>query len=83
MNHKKKPRRCRCLALDSCLDSSIHRFTNSLGCGAGAESQEADIKLPAGAGAAVKITICGSGSFLFIKDLKKFHRKKSWLKKFL
>ncbi len=30
MNHKKKPRWCRCLALDSCLDSSIHRFTNSL-----------------------------------------------------
>jgi hypothetical protein len=30
MNHNKKPRRCRCLALDSCLDSSIHRFTNSL-----------------------------------------------------
>jgi hypothetical protein len=34
MNPKKKPRRCRCLTLDSCLDScldsSIHRFTNSL-----------------------------------------------------
>jgi hypothetical protein len=30
MNHKKKPRRCRCLALDPSLDSSIPRFTNSL-----------------------------------------------------
>jgi hypothetical protein len=41
--------------------------------------------LPPGAGA--KITICGSGSssgsgsFIFIKDVKKFHRKISWLLK--
>jgi hypothetical protein len=34
-------------------------------------------KLPPGAGA--EITNCGSGSFLFITDLKKFYRKKSWL----
>jgi hypothetical protein len=32
MNHKKKPRRCRCLALDPSLDSPIPRFSNSLGC---------------------------------------------------
>jgi hypothetical protein len=31
MNHKKKVRRGRGLALDPCLDSSIPRFTNSLG----------------------------------------------------
>jgi hypothetical protein len=28
-----------------------------------------------------KLQNCGSGSFLFIKDLKKFYRKKSWLQK--
>jgi hypothetical protein len=39
----------------------------------------AEIKLPRGAGA--DITNCGSGSFIFIKDLKKFYRKKSWLLK--
>jgi hypothetical protein len=27
----------------------------------------------------LKITNCGSGYFLFIKDLKKFYLKKSWL----
>ncbi len=32
MNHKKKPRRCRCLALYPSLDSPIPRFSNSLGC---------------------------------------------------
>jgi hypothetical protein len=32
----------------------------------------------------LKITNCGSGYFLFIKDLKKFYLKKSWLlQKFL
>jgi hypothetical protein len=31
VNHKKKPRRCRGLALDPCLDSSIPFFSNSLG----------------------------------------------------
>jgi hypothetical protein len=31
MNHKKNPRQCRCLALAPSLDSSIPRFTNSLG----------------------------------------------------
>ncbi len=31
MNHKKKPSRCRCHALDPCLDSSIPRFSNSFG----------------------------------------------------
>jgi hypothetical protein len=42
-------------------------------CGAEAQSRGAEIKLPPGA-----------GSFLFIKGLKKFYRKKSWLvKKFL
>ncbi len=57
----------------------------------GAESQGAEIKLPPGGGAGVEITNCGSGSssgsfesFLFIQDVKKFYRKKSWLlKKFL
>jgi hypothetical protein len=49
--------------------------------GAVAESREAEIKLPPGA----EIKNCGSGSFLFITDLKKnFTEKKSWsLKKFL
>ncbi len=32
MNHKKKARRCRGLALDPCLDSSIPRSSNSLVC---------------------------------------------------
>jgi hypothetical protein len=39
----------------------------------------AEIKLPPGAGA--EITNRGSGSFLFIKDFKKFYRRKSWLLK--
>ncbi len=40
----------------------------------GGESRGAEIKLPPGAGA--EFTNCGSGSFLFIKDLQKFYRKK-------
>jgi hypothetical protein len=44
--------------------------------GAGAEFWETNIKLPLGTGAI--ITNCGSGSFLFMKVLKKFFRKKSW-----
>jgi hypothetical protein len=65
-------------------------FYFSQRCGAGAESRGAEIKLPPGAGA--EITNCGSGSgfssgsgsFLVIKDSKKFYRKKSWLQeKFL
>ncbi len=51
-------------------------------------AEEPKLILPPGAGAEPKITNCGSGSgsgsFLFIKDLKKFVEKKSWLlKKFL
>jgi hypothetical protein len=46
-------------------------------CGAGALSRGAEIEMPPGAGA--EITNCGSGSFLFITDLKKFIEKKSWL----
>jgi hypothetical protein len=46
-------------------------------CGAGAVSRGAKIKLPSRAGAG--ITNCSSGSFLFIKDLKKFYGKKSWM----
>jgi hypothetical protein len=42
-------------------------------CGAGADSRGAKIKLPLGAGA--EITNCGSSSFLFMTDLKKFYRK--------
>ncbi len=38
----------------------------------GAESREAEIKLPPGA----EIKICGSGSFLFITDLKECYREK-------
>jgi hypothetical protein len=54
----------------------------SKSCGTGAESRGAEIKLPPGAGA--EITNSGSGSILFLIDLKKFYRKKSWLlKKFL
>ncbi len=41
---------------------------------AGAESQGAEIKLPPVAEA--EITNCGSGSFLFTTDSKKFYRKK-------
>ncbi len=37
-------------------------------------SQGAEITLPPGAGA--EIMNCGSGSFLFTTDLKKFYRKK-------
>jgi hypothetical protein len=39
-----------------------------------AESREAEIKFPPEAGA--EITNCGSGSFLFFTDLRKFRRKK-------
>ncbi len=46
------------------------------------QSRGAEIKLPSRAGA--EITNCGSGSFLVMKGLKKFYRKKSLLlKKFL
>ncbi len=38
------------------------------------QSRGAEIKLPLGAGAV--ITNCGSGSFLFLNDFKKFYRKK-------
>ncbi len=48
-------------------------------CAAGAESRGTEIKLPPRAGA--EITNCGSGSCLFIKDFKKFFRKKLWLLK--
>jgi hypothetical protein len=66
----------------------VHYQTNiefrkqCFGAGAGAESRGAEIKLTTGTRA--KITNCGSGSFLFTADLKKFDRKKLWLlKKFL
>jgi hypothetical protein len=39
-----------------------------------AKSRGAEIKLPPGAGA--ETMNCGSSFFLFIKDLKKFYRKK-------
>jgi hypothetical protein len=39
----------------------------------------AEIKFPSGARA--KIMNCVSGYFPFIKDLKKFYRKNSWLQK--
>ncbi len=43
-------------------------------------SRGAEIKVPPEA----EITNCGSSSFLFTTDLKKFYRKKSWmLKNFL
>jgi hypothetical protein len=43
-------------------------------CGrAGAESRGAEIKLPPGAGAEIANCGSGSGSFLFIKDAKKFY----------
>jgi hypothetical protein len=38
-------------------------------------SQGAEIELPPGAGA--EIINCGSGSFLFVTDVKKFYTKKS------
>ncbi len=38
-------------------------------------------KIKAFFGARQKITNCGFGSLLFIKDLKKFYRQKSWLAK--
>jgi hypothetical protein len=41
-------------------------------------SRGAEIKLPPGAGAGAEITNCVSGSFLFIKDLKKFYIKVSY-----
>jgi hypothetical protein len=47
----------------------------------GAEKPKAEIKLTPGAGAEITNCGSGSGSFLFIKDLKKFYRKKSWLQK--
>ncbi len=42
----------------------------------GAESRGAENKLPPGAGAGAEIATCGSGFFLFIKDLKKFYIEK-------
>jgi hypothetical protein len=48
-------------------------ITQCFGAGAGAESRGAEIKLPPGDGA--EIRTCGSGSFLFTTDLKKFYRK--------
>jgi hypothetical protein len=42
-------------------------------------NRRAEIKLPPGAGA--EITNCGSGFFLFIKDLKKCYRKKTMVAK--
>jgi hypothetical protein len=42
-------------------------------------SRELRSRLGAGAGAGAEITNWGSGPFLFIKELKKFYRKKSWL----
>jgi hypothetical protein len=41
-------------------------------CGAGAESRGAEITLPTGAGAEIKN--CGSGSYLFTTDSKKYYR---------
>jgi hypothetical protein len=38
---------------------------------------KAEIKLPPGAGAEAEITNCDSGSFIFIKDLVKFYRRKT------
>ena len=63
-----------CGVMRNCILPSLDMESSCQCCGAGAESRGAEIKLPSGAGA--EITNWGSGSFLLIRDLKKFYFNK-------